>query len=109
MTVNQFKRFVDAVNAFREAEERLSIALESFNDSWTTITFCTQITESIYSYIKEYFNDEEEWFDYWYFELDQGKTWTEQSCHRKDGTLIKLETIEDIYNLLKENKDDTSI
>ena len=44
--------------------------------------------------------DRDEWIDYFCFELDFGKKWKEGTITEKDGTDIKLETPEDLYNYL---------
>lgn len=100
MTFNQFERFVNALNAFYQRQDELENCFASFNDSWTVIDFCPVITNSIFDYIKEDFNDEGDWFGYWYFELDQGEKWTENSCSEADGSPIVIKTMLDIYQYL---------
>lgn len=47
--------------------------------------------------------DKEEWISYFCFDLDFGKKWKSGTITAKDGTDIKLENIEDLYNLLCNN------
>lgn len=42
--------------------------------------------------------------EYFCFELDFGKKWKPEMVKEKDGTDIKLETIEDLYDFLCKNK-----
>lgn len=104
MTFEQFKRFVDALNAFYAREDKLGKMFEEFNSSYTVVEFCPQITTSIFEYIEEYFNDDFKDFSYWFFEQDQGKKSNEYFITLKDGTIIKNHTIEDIYNYLLKYK-----
>ena len=103
MTLIQFKRFIDALNAFYSREEEFNKAFESFNSSYTIIEFCPDITSSIFDFIKEEFNDKDDWFAWWYFEKDQGKR-TDLQATDKDGNEIILDNYVDIYDFLHENK-----
>jgi hypothetical protein len=104
MTLDQFKKFVYALEEFYTREDMLTALFEPFNSSWTMVEFCPVITSTICNYIKEVFNDKGEWFDYWFYELDRGEKYTPDSCTQKDGTPIVIKTVEDIYNFLKENQ-----
>lgn len=44
--------------------------------------------------------DFNEWISYFCFELDFGRKWKPKIITEKDGTDIKLETSEDLYNYL---------
>ena len=44
--------------------------------------------------------DRDNWIEYFCYELNFGKKWAEGCVTRKDGTDIKLETPEDLYNYL---------
>ena len=104
MTFNQFKRFIDALNAFYAREDKLGTMFEEFNSSYTVVEFCPQITNSIFEYIEEYFNDVDKDFSYWFFDQDQGKKTDQYYITLKDGTEIRNYTPEDIYNYLTEIK-----
>jgi len=47
--------------------------------------------------------DVDEWISYFCYELDFGKKWKEGMVKDKDGADIKLQTAEDLYNLLQNN------
>jgi len=100
MTLEQLRRFVDALNSYHMREEQLSKAVEPFNSSWTMIEFCPLITKCIFDYIKEVFNDEGEWFGYWFYELEQGKNSDRLKAYNEKGDQIVLNTLEDVYRLL---------
>lgn len=106
MTLEQFERFVDAIDEYHKREELFCKALEPFNSSYTVIDFCSEITFSIIQYIDEYFNDESSWFSYWFYELEQGEKYFENCAIDANGKSIKLKTKEDLYNLLMEKKNE---
>lgn len=103
MTLEQLNRFVEALNKFHEREELLSDCFGPFNSSWTMIEFCPEISRSIFEFIKEEFEDVGDWFGYWFYELDQGKN-KEIGASTMDEVPIKLDTLEDLYNFMMENK-----
>ena len=103
MRLDQLERFVDAINEYDKREEELGKSLEPFNDSYTMISFCPVIVESILDFIREEFNDVGEWFEYWFYELDQGKN-KELGASYENGEPIKLDTLEDVYNFMLANK-----
>ena len=103
MTIKQFKRFIDALNAFYKREEEFNKAFETFNSSYTIMEFCPEITSSIFDFIKEEFEDEYDWFTWWYFEKDQGKR-IDLKAFDKDENEIILDNYGDIYDFLHENK-----
>jgi len=50
--------------------------------------------------LKELFNDiEDEWIEYWMFDLDFGEKWRPGMVEIK-GQDVKLQTIEDLYTIL---------
>lgn len=46
--------------------------------------------------------DRDNWIEYFCYELNFGKKWKSGCITKKDGTDIKLETSEDLYNYLME-------
>ena len=52
--------------------------------------------------LKDY--DKDNWIEYFCFELDYGRKWKEDTVLDKYGNDIKLQTVEDLYNLLSSYK-----
>jgi len=49
------------------------------------------------------------WISYWLYDLDKGKDWKCDCIIDGDGKEVKLETIDDLYDVLVENmKNDTN-
>lgn len=65
---------------------------------------CTQTVIDLLEFI---FNDEGEWIQYWTFELDFGKRYEDGWVTQKDGTIIPLKTVEDLYDLLVRNMEES--
>lgn len=53
--------------------------------------------------LAELSNDECEEIDYWMWELDFGEKYYDGCITREDGSIIKLKTAEDLYNLILED------
>jgi len=105
MTLEQFTSFIEAIKKFHEREQKLGDMFEEFNSSWTIVEFCPEIVSSILSYLKSYFEDNDEWITYFMYELDYG-TRTDLEATYVDGTSIPLSSIEDLYKLLLENQNE---
>lgn len=64
---------------------------------------CTKTVTDLLEFI---FNDKNQWISYWIFELDFGKKYEDGLVTQKDGTIIPLKTVEDLYNLLVKNMEE---
>lgn len=102
MTLEQLKRFSDALSEYYKREDMLSNAIEPLNSSYTVIEFCPDITFAIVQYIEEDLNDTSSWFSYWFYELEQGTKYEDGTITDGNGNSIKMQTIEDVYNYLME-------
>lgn len=63
-------------------------------------------TETVIDLLKFIFNDKDQWINYWIFELDFGKDYEDGWVTQKDGTIIPLKTVEDLYDLLVKNMEE---
>ena len=64
---------------------------------------CTEMVVDLLEFI---FNDENQWISYWIFELDFGKDYEDGWVTQKDGAVIPLKTVEDLYDLLVKNMEE---
>lgn len=60
-------------------------------------------TETVIDLLECIFNDKNQWIRYWTWELDFGKDYEDGDVKDKDGSVIPLETAENLYDLLIEN------
>lgn len=45
-------------------------------------------------------NDRDDWIGYWVYELNCGQKYKDGMVKEKDGRIVKLKTIEDLWNLI---------
>lgn len=63
-------------------------------------------TETVIDLLEFIFNDKNQWIKYWIFELNFGKDYEDGWVKQKDGTIIPLKTVEDLYDLLVKNMEE---
>ena len=102
ISLKQFTTFIEGIDKFYKREEQLNRAFGEFNTSYTIVEFCPEIVDSILQFLKEVFEDEDDWIGYWIYELEMGNR-KDLGCFYKTGESIKLDTIEDLFNFLLEN------
>lgn len=64
-------------------------------------------TETVIDLLEFIFNDKNQWINYWIFELDFGKNYEDGLVTQKDGTIIPLKAVEDLYDLLVKNMEES--
>ena len=95
--MQSLKRFEDDLDVADKAMQKLSPDFGGF--------YLTRPIEIIHKLlIAAMGGDEEGWIGYFMYELDWGATWKEGTITNKDGTDIKLATIEDLYEILIQSK-----
>lgn len=62
----------------------------------------SEIEGALLKLLREVMEDKDDWIGYWMWELDFGKKWEPGKITSLDGTDIKLETLDDLWNLLTE-------
>ena len=60
-------------------------------------------TSTVIDLLEFIFNDENQWINYWIFELEFGKDYKDGDAKDADGSNIPLKTVEDLYELLVRN------
>lgn len=102
MKYKHFKQLLESIKETNDREEAFNKALDPFNDSYNIFCFSSKLQSSVMKYLKDVFEDEGTWIDYWVYELDFG-TRTDLGASYKDGTPIKLNTMKDLYKFLLKN------
>lgn len=95
------------VNTIRQMEE-LYIEQEKFNDMLKSIDnefgggyIHSKSIDILYNLLKELVNDkQDDWIGYYLWELDFGKKYEDGMITEADGTIIKLSTPEELYDLI---------
>ena len=63
-----------------------------------------RMMDYVFDLLEDEFNDSDHWISYWIYELDFGKSWSPGTVIDEDKKDIKLQTKEDLYDFLMENK-----
>ena len=95
MEFQEFKKHIERIKTTYDIETQLCELLSCEGP----IMFTDEIVDSLIDMLEDYFDDDSEWITYWMFELDFGSKWKEGYIEL-DGKEVKLQTIEDLYNIL---------
>ena len=63
-------------------------------------------TSTVIDLLEFIFNDENQWINYWIFELEFGERYGDGDVKNENGEDIPLRTAEDLYNLLVKNMEE---
>lgn len=106
MEVNFTKKdFIDAINGikfFVDFEDKLNDLIRNYcTDGYIMFP---DIIGTIICILERIFDDvENDWIGYYIWELKFGQKWRPGIITDQDGSDRKLETVEDLYDLLMEN------
>ena len=64
-------------------------------------------TETVIDLLEFIFDDKNQWIRYWVLELDFGKYYEDGDIKYDDGEVIQLKTVEDLYDLLVRNREES--
>ena len=69
--------------------------------------FPPMCTETVIDLLEFIFDDKNQWIRYWVLELDFGKYYEDGDIKYDDGEVIQLKTVEDLYDLLVRNMEES--
>ena len=96
----EFTEALTAIVDQNNEDDNVCKALTSFcNDSCFYDT--KYATKGLLNLLKSTMQDTAEWIEYWLYELDCGKKYRKDSVKDAKGKPIKMQTIADVYALLK--------
>lgn len=90
------------VKARREFLQRIGGLMSEYFESWVSLE--GEYESRYLELLKDVFNDDGGWISYWVYELDFGRNATEDCVQDEDGKNIPIKTINDLYNLLTNEK-----
>lgn len=71
--------------------------------------YSTGLEDTIVNLLETIFNDNKtNWISYWIWELDFGEKYNEGDVTKKDGTIIPLKTVEELYDFLIKNMENNN-
>jgi len=102
ITLELFKKTLTNLQEFEKDIEAVDKALKKLSPDFGGFNMY-EPQRSILSLLEEWTNDNCCWIEYFIYGLDWGKKWKVGTI-MGNGEDIKLQTIEDLYKLLTENK-----
>lgn len=103
MTYEQFEKTIKTVIKQTEFETELNGICDKYG-SISEIWLSPELFDVILELLEHIFHDEEnQWIYYWMYEKDFGKAYKDGDVTDKEGNVIKLKTIRDLYDLLISN------
>lgn len=106
MDYRDFERHMKKIVAVHEFDNGLSkLSAEARNGSDMDVCFAfPTLIDSTIELLQEAMNDEDEWIDYWVYELNCGEEYFDGIALDANGNPIELKTIWDLYNAIKIQK-----
>lgn len=102
ISFNEFEKHIKALKDINGLEDSISDAIRTFNhNSKDCAEFIfPNLSCNVVELLTKLVCDKNEWIDYWVFELKFGEKYEDGCVKDKDGSVIKLKTIKDLWNLI---------
>lgn len=99
------KEFIDFIDTFKKYNdfEKTVQDVSKHSIRFYDMDPLQHLLSKITSILEGTFNSEDDWIDYYIYELDFGKKYEPGSVHDINGKDIPFKTPEDLYNLLINN------
>lgn len=100
MTLEKFKKYLTEIIKLSDIQDKVNNITNDLEFAQFDFTphegLCLEI-------LSESMNDTSDWISYWFYELDCGRDYKDGCITDLDGKIIKLKTIEDLYNCIINN------
>ena len=105
ITYEEFKKQMGAiVRNMHFQEDLIGLVAEYNRQSCDECEFMLpMLVDNVVDLLTLATDDKDGWIAYWLFDLDCGKEYRDGCVTEADGTIIKLETIHDLWHLLTES------
>ena len=98
LSFSEFEKVLNNVKRFWDRLDEIYMATDGCFDIWTlTNGGCI---DDVLTLIQRMFKDDEEWVNYWVYDLNWGLNYKSGCVRNADGSDIKLETLRDLYDFL---------
>ena len=97
----KFEYYMDKYKKIGEQEATLNKALYEMSNDFGGY-YNDNVHELILKLLKDITHDSSDWIGYYIYELNWGENYKEGYVVGENGENIPLETVKDLYNLLKE-------
>lgn len=107
ITYDEFNRYMTVIKDEEELQDKITDAVSDYNKKQKTSVYLEIPSQDgvIVDLLAKILDDKNEWISYWVYELDCGRRYVDGSVTDKDGGIIKLKTIEDLWNLIMSEKE----
>jgi len=102
MDKTTFKKLMNEFIALRKDEDKLQEAMKKFDPDFGYFSLGRYETLFINT-MKKALNDKYDYLDYWIYDLNFGKEAKKNSVTEKDGTPIPIKTLDNLYDIIKNN------
>ena len=102
ITFEEFKRHMgDIVRAMKFQEDLIELTCTySMASRDECELMLPMLVDNVVDLLTTATKDDDEWISYWLFDLDCGRAYKDGMILAKDGSVIKLATIKDLWNIL---------
>lgn len=101
LTFEQFEKYL---NMYIEQEDSLNKLMGAIEDYFGGALEMPKHDTAVVDMLEDICHDTQNgWISYWLWELDRGKNWEPGYVQTPDGKDVKLQSVEDLYNLLVED------
>lgn len=98
------KAFIDTINAIKEYNRKIDAIQTVLEENCEESVFWPpSLQDALINVLKDAFNDDDDYggmIEYFIYDLEFGSLWKPGYITDKDGTDIKMQTVEDLYNYL---------
>lgn len=99
LTKDQFLAAMTDLKVLKDINDEINTAMRKLSPDFGG--FHNEKAEALILFIlQSAMDDESEWISYFIYDLKWGKKYKDGCITERDGSIIKLETLEDLYNLL---------
>ena len=107
ITFEQFSDYIETIQDEMKREDKINDVLSNEFALERTMLYNPLLSEYI-KLLRDIFKDEGDYIGYYVYDLDFGRDYHEGDIQDENGRNIPLLTVEDLYNLLVENMDNTA-
>ena len=102
ITYEEFKKHMDAIVRCMRFQDDIMALVSAYNKASRDECeiMLPMLVDNVIDLLALATQDEEDWIAYWVFDLDCGKEYHDGCAVNEDGSIIKIETISDLWSLL---------
>jgi len=103
MDKTTFKKLMNEFIALRKDEDRVNDAMKKFDPDFGYFSLGRYETLFLQA-MKEAMTDTSDWISYFVYDMSFGKDAKEKSVTDKNGKGIPIKTLDNLYNIIKNNE-----